>query len=424
MFKRKSKVKILERSDHNISRRNIDSDAINVLYRLYQRGHTACLVGGAVRDLLLQRKPKDFDIGTTASPNQIRRLFRNCFLIGRRFRLAHIRFGTKVIECSTFRKKPEPVDATNEEEDSLYLQHDNTYGSPREDAFRRDFTINGIFYDIDRFRIIDYVNGLDDLEKKVIRTIGDPDIRFCEDPVRMIRSIRFASRLKFKIEPRTWSSILRHRSEIIKCSPHRLYEEFRRLFAYGSGADAMRLMKQAGLLDDLVPGIASYLSEAGDKGRFFRNCLKALDVHNAKEESPSDTLIFAAMSYPVFLENLEKYRADGKRINSLVMAQEILRDMSPCLQMPRNTFYRVAHMQDSQRCFEEWNNARFSKRHFVEQKSFFDAAILRDIILAAQNRPVPRRKPWLDLYYECGLDKRNDKKPQSRRRKRRRPRRR
>lgn len=423
MFKRKPKVVILNRPQHNVSRRNIDPDALNVLYHLNRNGYIACLVGGAVRDLLLERKPKDFDIGTTARPNEIRRLFRNCFLVGRRFRLVHIRFGSKVIESSTFRKQPEPVDATSEEEASLYLHHDNAYGTPQQDAMRRDFTINGIFYDIDSFKIIDYVGGLDDLKRKLIRTIGDPDIRFREDPVRMVRAIRFASRLGFAIERRTWSSIQRHHSEILKSSPARLYEEILRLFAYGAGADSMRLMHKCGLLADLLPGISSYLARAQDRGMFFWRCLEALDSHNAEKQAPSDALMLAAMCYPMFVDG-EKQRHGGKaRINPLVMAQEILQNLSPDVPMPRHTFFRVAHMLNSQHRFEEWDGERFSKPHFVQQESFMDAAVLYDISLTASDRQIPKIKPWLDLYRECAVEKHGDKQPVRRRRRRRRPRR-
>ncbi|HKC13855.1 MAG TPA: CCA tRNA nucleotidyltransferase, partial [Vicinamibacteria bacterium] len=173
--------RILARAQHVISRKNIDPDALKVLYRLKNHGFVAYLVGGGVRDLLLERRPKDFDIGTSAHPQQIKKLFRNCFIIGRRFRLCHVRFGRKVVEVSTFRRQAQP-----EEGDTL-IRRDNTFGPPEEDAFRRDFTVNALFYDIATFSVIDWVGGLEDLQRKVIRTIGDPAVRFREDPVRMLR---------------------------------------------------------------------------------------------------------------------------------------------------------------------------------------------------------------------------------------------
>src|SRR5512135_2548107 len=188
---------VIPRSEHPISRRNIDPDALRVLYRLKEAGFTAYLVGGSVRDLLLGRRPKDFDLGTSAHPYQVKRLFRNCFIIGRRFRLAHVKFGQKVIEVATFRRQVPPGEtespsAAAPEPGDLLIRHENTFGTPEEDAFRRDFTINALAYDIATLSIIDYVGGLEDLRAKVVRSIGDPDDRFREDPVRMLRAIAFA----------------------------------------------------------------------------------------------------------------------------------------------------------------------------------------------------------------------------------------
>src|ERR687884_725717 len=215
---------IVPRSQHSISRREIDSDALKVLYRLHEHNYVAYLVGGSVRDLLLGRRPKDFDIGTSAHPYQVKKLFRNCWIVGRRFRLAHVKFGQKVIEVATFRRQLEPgeeivqdgvpaPDPTTPEGEHL-IHRDNTFGTPEEDAFRRDFTINALFYDIATFSIIDYVGGLDDLRAGVVRSIGDPLVRFREDPVRMLRAVALAARLDFTIEPTLLGAIRTHRHEI------------------------------------------------------------------------------------------------------------------------------------------------------------------------------------------------------------------
>src|SRR5689334_14788369 len=220
--------RIVPRSEHTLSRKDIDPDALKVLYRLHQFEHTAYLVGGGVRDLLLARRPKDFDIGTSAHPYQIKRLFRNCWIIGRRFRLAHVRFGPKVVEVATFRRQLQPGEEVVQDgvpapdpatpEGAHLIHHDNTFGTPEEDAFRRDFTINALFYDIATFSVIDYVNGLDDLRAGIVRSIGDPEVRFKEDPVRMIRAIALAARLQFEIDPVLLESIRAHRHEIAKAS--------------------------------------------------------------------------------------------------------------------------------------------------------------------------------------------------------------
>src|SRR5205814_10093283 len=205
--------RIVRREEHSLSRKDIDPDALKVLYRLRQFDHTAYLDGGSVRDLLLGRRPKDFDIGTSAHPYQVKKLFRNCWIIGRRFRLAHVRFGMKAIEVATFRRQLTAAELAAPEEpgegivvDELgdidrMLHRDNTFGTPEEDAFRRDFTVNALFYDIADFSIIDYVGGLEDLRAGLVRCIGDPEVRLREDPVRMLRAIALASRLDFTIDP-------------------------------------------------------------------------------------------------------------------------------------------------------------------------------------------------------------------------------
>lgn len=230
----------------------IDPDADRVVRRLSRHGHKAYLVGGCVRDLLLDRTPKDFDVATSATPNQIRDIFRNCRIIGRRFRLAHIFFGEKIIETSTFRATPRPDD-----DGELLIRRDNVFGSATEDARRRDFTINGLFYDVEAERVIDYVGGADDLEARLVRTIGDPAIRFREDPVRMLRAIKFAARLGFEIEPATYAALVGHRDEIKKCSPVRVVEEVYRLLRGGAARRSMELLLETGIGAVLSPRLAA-----------------------------------------------------------------------------------------------------------------------------------------------------------------------
>jgi len=231
---------VLKRSDHTVSRKNISSAAAKVLYHLKDEGYTAYLAGGGVRDLLLHRNPKDFDVATNATPEQIRKIFKNCRLIGRRFRLAHILFRGEIIETSTFRAPvPEEPDEGTHCENTLrvgetgMVMRDNIFGTPEEDALRRDFTINALFYNIADFSVIDFAGGLDDLEKKIIRVIGDPDKRFAEDPVRMIRAARFAGTLEFNIEPAAYESICRNNQLLANAAPSRMYEEVQKLFFCG-----------------------------------------------------------------------------------------------------------------------------------------------------------------------------------------------
>ena len=257
-----SEPAVIPRSEHSISRRDIDPDAIKVLYRLYRAGHTAYLVGGGVRDLLLGRRPKDFDIVTSARPAQVKRLFRNCRLIGRRFRLAHLHYPSgKIIELSTFRAQPDLGLSVGDEEDLLVVD-DNRFGTPRQDAVRRDFTINSLFYDIATFSVIDYVGGLDDVRHRVIRTIGDPMMRFQEDPVRMLRAIKFSARLGFTIEPGTWDAINRLAPSIQRSAPARLSEEVARLLEQGSASRSLELLDESGLLEAIDLNLEAYLRTA------------------------------------------------------------------------------------------------------------------------------------------------------------------
>ncbi|MEO8482423.1 MAG: polynucleotide adenylyltransferase PcnB [Acidobacteriota bacterium] len=263
---------IVPRADHAISRRDIDSDALKVLYRLHEHRYTAYLVGGSVRDLLLGRRPKDFDVGTDAHPYQIKKLFRNCWIIGRRFRLAHVKFGPKTIEVATFRNVVPPADPTAAAETEAVepivvatspepspdagpgqLHRDNTFGTPEEDAFRRDFTINGLFYDISTFSVIDYVGGLQDLDARVVRSIGDPRVRFVEDPVRMLRAVVMASRLDFDLDPLVVDAIAEHRQLIATASPARLLEEYYKILRSGCAEGTFRGLHETGLLKLITP---------------------------------------------------------------------------------------------------------------------------------------------------------------------------
>ena len=260
---------ILPRSEHPISRRDIDPDALKVLYRLQQFNYAAYLVGGSVRDLLLQRRPKDFDVGTDAHPYQIKKLFRNCWIIGRRFRLAHVRFGNKTIEVATFRRnvlpgtenEPATEGPVAEPAAETQIRHDNTFGTPEEDAFRRDFTINALFYDIATYSIIDYVGGLRDLRDGVVRSIGDPDQRFQEDPVRMFRAVAFAARLGFTLDQPVVLGIRNNRQLITNASPARLIEEYYKVLRSGAAEKTFRMLAQHGLLEEITPELHRGASE-------------------------------------------------------------------------------------------------------------------------------------------------------------------
>jgi poly(A) polymerase len=309
---------IVPRAEHPISRRDIDADALKVLYRLHESGYEAYLVGGSVRDLLLSRRPKDFDIGTSAHPYQIKKLFRNCWIIGRRFRLAHVRFGTKTIEVATFRKhvpagtEAEPGESASAREpsgelrrdrpaagrpdgtDPDQIKHDNTFGTPEEDAFRRDFTINALFYNIADYSIIDYVGGLQDLKDGLIRSIGDPNGRFQEDPVRMLRAIVMASRLGFRLDPPIEDALKRHRSLIATSAPPRLIEEYYKILRSGAAEQTFRSLAEHRLLDPVTPEL-----QRGAKNQALWDGLASLDAYRRKFETAP-----ASLRNPILLGTL------------------------------------------------------------------------------------------------------------------------
>ncbi len=291
---------IVPRAEHAISRRDIDPDALKVLYRLHQFEHKAYLVGGSVRDLLLGRRPKDFDIGTSAHPYQIKKLFRNCWIIGRRFRLAHVRFGNKTIEVATFRhhvppgteNEPAgpPASAASDAAADLQLRHDNTFGTPEEDAFRRDFTVNALFYDIASFSIIDYVGGLGDLRAGIIRSIGDPNHRFQEDPVRMFRAIAMAARLDFRLDPPIADAIEAHRDRLAMASPARLLEEYYKVLRSAAAEATLRALATYGLLQVVTPELV-----ARRNGEALWPALAELDRYRRRFETIPATLTNAIL---------------------------------------------------------------------------------------------------------------------------------
>jgi len=286
--------RILSRPEHIISRKNIDPDALKVLYRLKNNGFVAYLVGGGVRDLLLERQPKDFDIGTSAHPQQVRRLFRNCFIVGRRFRLAHVRFGRKVVEVSTFRRAAEP-----EGGDTL-IHRDNTFGTPEEDAFRRDFTVNALFYDIANFSVIDWVGGLEDLKARVIRTIGDPAVRFREDPVRMLRAVAIAARLDFAIDADTAEAVRHLRGEIVRSSSARVLEEFYKILRQGRSRRTFEMLHGYGLLAYLLPEADRAIAAGGES---LLGSLARLDAYRqaglASPDQLTNPLLMGSLLVPL-----------------------------------------------------------------------------------------------------------------------------
>jgi len=298
---------IIPRHEHCLSRRNVSREALKVLYRLKDNGYIAYLVGGGVRDLLLGKTPKDFDIGTNARPDEIRKLFRHSRCIGKRFKLVHVYFrGSKFIEVSTFRRRFDPaVDDINAPGNTTATvqqepDEDLIYGTPQEDASRRDLTINGLFYNIADFSVIDYIGGMKDLESNTIRSIGDPDVRFTRDPVRMMRAIRHAARTGFRIETQTWQAILQHRDDIRLCSMARVRDEWLKDINSGFCVKWFDLMLESGLFYSLFPGHAKAVKDFPDTDitKLLRLMLQGIDNRTASAQTIPEALIMASLLFP------------------------------------------------------------------------------------------------------------------------------
>jgi len=370
---------VVPRAGHAISRKQIDPDALKVLYRLHQNKYAAYLVGGSVRDLLLGRRPKDFDIGTNAHPYQVKRLFRNCWIIGRRFRLAHVRFGPKTIEVATFRRQLSAAELSAPEEpgegivvDELgdvdrMIHRDNTFGTPEEDAFRRDFTVNALFYDIADFSVIDFTGGLRDLEERVIRSIGDPTERFQEDPVRMIRAVSMASRLDFSIDPPIDAAIAAHRGDLARSAPARLIEEIYKLLRAGSAEKAFRMLAERRMLEAIAPEMQK---RAGDA--LWRS-LASIDGYRRRFEETPETLTNAVLLGTLLVPLGHDFRpppvvldADGRPRKEPALSLGLL-------PLARRDIERLRHILSLQRRLTDLHLSPRARRVLMHRGPFLEA---------------------------------------------------
>jgi poly(A) polymerase len=297
---------IIPRAEHSISRSNIHRNALKVLYRLHSAGYGAYLVGGCVRDLLLDRHPKDFDIATNAHPEEVRKLFKNSRLIGKRFRLAHIVFGKEIVEVATFRTHHENA---NQEQHAKTHQgmilRDNVYGTIENDVLRRDFTLNGLYYNIADFSVVDYINGMQDIQTRTIRMIGNAEERYHEDPVRLLRAIRFMGKLNLTISPETEEPIIRLRHLLQKVSSARLFLEVSKLFQEGATLPTFHLLRKYQLLDELFPGIQASLQNTRAL-HFLEQALSNTDQRVKEQKSVSPAFILSVLIWPLATDYLEK----------------------------------------------------------------------------------------------------------------------
>ena len=303
----------IPRDQHTISRKHISPNALRVLYRLREGGYQSYLVGGAVRDLLVGIQPKDFDVATDATPEQVKALFRNCRLIGRRFRLAHVVFGREIIEVATFRANSDDGSGDRETHEGGRLLRDNVYGTVEDDAVRRDFTANALYYAIEDFSVRDYVGGYQDVLDHVLRLIGDPEARYREDPVRMLRAVRLAAKLGFTIDPGSAEPIPRLAPLLSEAAPARLFEDVLKLFLSGHGVASFEGLERHGLLAALFPEAAAALASnrSGALRRMLIEGLRGTDARVEREEPVSPAFLFALLLWPAYCRELMALQAQG-----------------------------------------------------------------------------------------------------------------
>ncbi len=453
---------IIPRSEHALSRKWISPNALRVLYRLKEKGYHAYLVGGGVRDLLLGREPKDFDIATDARPHEVKKVFRNCRLIGRRFRLAHIHFHNEIIEVATFRalaaeepeseagleiaeqspippiqpsaesaapdaQAPQPVEKPRPPrllmtEDGMILR-DNVFGTPEEDALRRDFTVNALFYNIADFSIIDYVGGMQDLRLGLIRIIGDPVVRFTEDPVRMVRAVRFAAMLGFEIEENTYRTMLELKDRLALASPSRMYEEVLKLFLLGEGEKTYQLLRKTGIFGVIFPRLNEWVDTESDgfPHTWIGKALEWVDACVQAGRQVPPQILFSLMFGQFMEEKSEELRKSGVPALDAVTrtVAEFLTEESHRVMIPKKVGLPMRDIY--------WNQYRFEKtsgRHplyFLRRSGFADAFEYLRFTCETTGEKKELRAWWKEFIRNHPLSLGEEKEIQKSREKRTRP---
>jgi poly(A) polymerase len=399
--------RIIPRAGHPISRGYIDPDALRILYRLHRAGYQGYLVGGSVRDLMTGRTPKDFDIGTNARPQEIRRLFRNSRIIGRRFRLVHVFFdGGKIVEVSTFRRPPETADTEpgGEGAEDILIREDNTFGTPEEDALRRDFTVNGLFYDIATFAVLDYVGGVDDLEARTIRTIGDPVIRFREDPVRMLRACEFAARLDFRMEEDLLQAIEEVRGEIRKSAAPRVAEELLDPLRRGWGAETYRRWSRTGLLAVILPELDREIADgsASPERETFWRMLAEADQRRGTGEAISEPALLGALFLPLVFGAVRRERGKIDAPRLLATLEKVVNPIALRLSLPNQAVHLVKHCLYTLGRLTETRPNDASARRLVTKAWFPIALSLLSLYSHASGRYGEALAAWEEVLARAG----------------------
>ena len=418
-----------------IDERALDRDALRVVTRLQRGGHEAYFVGGCVRDLLIGRRPKDFDVATDATPQEIKRLFRNGRIIGRRFRLVHVYYGDHIVETSTFRREPENQ-TEGVEDDDLLIVEDNEYGTAAEDARRRDFTVNGLFFDPRRGEIIDYVDGLADLDERVLRTIGDPRVRMAEDPVRILRAVKFATRLDFEIDEATWRAMREHAAQLSRSAVPRVLEEILRLMRSGASLGAFKMLRACGALAVILPPVDRFLGprrgggeEVQRRAEGFWRLLEALDLKVHQGYEPTTAVCIAVL----FDQILERESAPETRSlpgppgDRGEVCDEVMEPLAATSRLSRRDFGRARRILIHQEHFTEAPSNRFSPLLFATTEEFPEALDLFGLRVEARGKGWDIFEGWcerLERARQATAGELEEERRRTRQRKRRRRRRR
>jgi poly(A) polymerase len=389
---------IIPRANHNVSRNEFSKSALKVLYRLHKAGYQSCVVGGCVRDAMLELHPKDFDVATDATPDEVRALFGNCRLIGRRFRLAHVRYGREIIEVATFRAAAEHVDDDSEHDREGRILRDNVYGQIEEDVWRRDFTCNALYYNIADFSIWDYVGGVEDVRQKRLVLIGDPEVRLREDPVRMLRAVRFAAKLDFTIDLPVVEAMRHHAPLLANVPAARLFDEFLKLFQGGHAETTFDLLRRHRLFGEMFPATEQELAKDESFGAFVRAALQNTDRRVAAGKSVTPMFLLGVFFWmPVV--NMARSRREKEKMSesqSLSLASyDLLAQQQKRLSIPRRFTIPMREMLSLQPRFRSMRGKKAMK--LLQHRRFRAAYDFMLLLSEVEQADAAMAKFWTDV---------------------------
>ncbi len=416
---------IIPRNEHSISRNAISRNALKVLYRLHGAGFGAYLVGGCVRDLLLGRHPKDFDIATDAHPEEVRKLFKNCRLIGKRFRLAHIVFGKEIIEVATFRTHHEKAPEHHGKTHQGMIVRDNVYGDIADDVWRRDFSINALYYNIADFSVVDYAGGMQDIKNKTLRMIGEPEQRFLEDPVRLLRAVRFLGKLNITPSKETETPLKQLGHLLENVSSARLFQEVLKLFQEGATAPTFHLLEKYHLLKQLFPQTAESLAQPETR-KLLEVALQATDVRTQEGKTVSPAFLLAVLLWRPTLQHALHLQAEKfpPYVALEKALQHVLKNQTNRLAIPRVLLASIREICLLQHHFTHRHGSRpYRSLEHARFRAAYDLLLLR----AEAGEPVAEIADWWTQFQEGDHTKREkllktSGKPRSKRSRSRKPR--